>query len=58
MKSIRFNGKKELRTPPRLLSGVEIFQQVKYINITFGHCVDNQLIGKGKHGASTSRDRS
>ena len=57
MNRIRFNGQQELRTPLRLISSVEIFQQVKDIDVTFGWCADIQLGGKRRRGAR-SRDGS
>ena len=51
MNRIRFNGQQELRTPLRLISSVEIFQQVKDIDVTFGWCADIQLGGKRRRGA-------
>ena len=57
MNKIRFNGQQELHTPPRLISGVEIFQQVKDIAVTFGQSADSQLVGKRRRGAR-SRDGS
>lgn len=33
---VRFNGKQEMRSPPKVLSSVEILEQVQYINVTFG----------------------
>ncbi|XP_039145533.1 uncharacterized protein LOC120282747 [Dioscorea cayenensis subsp. rotundata] len=56
MNKIKFNGEQELRTPPKLLSGEEIFEQVKDIDVTFGRPMDSQLRGKRRRGASTSID--
>ncbi|XP_061358361.1 uncharacterized protein LOC133302572 [Gastrolobium bilobum] len=51
---IRFNGKQDLRNPPRLLSGCEILEQVENINVTFGKRPD--ISGKGKRRRVGGRD--
>ncbi|XP_039118048.1 uncharacterized protein LOC120253911 [Dioscorea cayenensis subsp. rotundata] len=49
---IRFNGEQELRTPPKLLSGEEIFEQVKDIDVTFGRPMGSLVRGKRRRGAN------
>lgn len=43
---IRFNGEQELRSPPKSLSGIQIFEQVASINVTFGKNPETDKKGK------------
>ncbi|CAI8592042.1 unnamed protein product [Vicia faba] len=36
LNKIRFNGEQEMRSPPRTLSGHEVFEKVKYVEVIFG----------------------
>ncbi|XP_039129148.1 uncharacterized protein LOC120265343 [Dioscorea cayenensis subsp. rotundata] len=56
LNKIRFNGEQELLTPPKLLSGEEIFEQVKDIDVTFGRLMGSLVRGKRRRGVSTSTD--
>ncbi|XP_061374183.1 uncharacterized protein LOC133316451 [Gastrolobium bilobum] len=54
LNKVRFNGKQDVRNPPRLLSGCEILEQVANINVTFGRAPE--VSGRRKRGRTSDRD--
>ncbi|XP_020977301.1 uncharacterized protein LOC107639764 [Arachis ipaensis] len=47
---VRFNGEQEFRNPPKRLSGLDILEHVKDINVTFGRKEEAKVKGKRRRG--------
>ncbi|XP_052116462.1 uncharacterized protein LOC107484265 [Arachis duranensis] len=47
---VRFNGEQEFCNPPKRLSGLDILEQVKDINVTFGRKEEAKVRGKRRRG--------
>ena len=47
LNKIRFNGEQEFRNPPNTLSGCDILEQVKDINVIFGRRLEIEGKGNG-----------
>ncbi|XP_061355874.1 uncharacterized protein LOC133300365 [Gastrolobium bilobum] len=54
LNKVRFNGKQELRNPPRILTGCEILEQVQNVNTCFGR--PPEVSGRGKRLRVGDRD--
>ncbi|XP_061339756.1 uncharacterized protein LOC133286368 [Gastrolobium bilobum] len=54
LNKVRFNGKQELRNPPRILSGCEILEQLQHVNVTFGR--PPEVSRRGKRNRVGDRD--
>jgi hypothetical protein len=52
---IRFNGQQDLRNPPKRLSGSEILDKVKDLNVTFGRKKEVEGNGKRTRGSGSGK---
>nr|XP_025702584.1 uncharacterized protein LOC112803298 [Arachis hypogaea] len=55
---VRFNGEQEFRNPPKRLSGLDILEQVKDINVTFGRKEEAKVRGKRRRGERAVEEKN
>nr|XP_027189367.1 uncharacterized protein LOC113786234 [Cicer arietinum] len=50
LNKVRFDGQQDMRGPPKMLSGLQILEQVQNIDVTFGRKPDKERSGKRIRG--------
>nr|XP_025625188.1 uncharacterized protein LOC112717339 [Arachis hypogaea] len=55
---VRFNGDQEFRNPPKRLSGLDILEKVKDINVTFGRKEEAKVRGKRRCGERAIEEKN
>ncbi|XP_015953805.1 uncharacterized protein LOC127747539 [Arachis duranensis] len=55
---VRFNGEQEFRNPPKRLSGLDILEQVKDINVTFGRKEEAKVREKRRRDERATEEKN